>query len=104
MVEARLFFGDQIAGDGAVNAGEWQQFVDQEVTPRFPAGFTVLATTGQWRRPDGTIARETGHELLIILGRSAVADKKLDEIRAAYKRRFMQDSVLLAQAPDCAGS
>ena len=61
MMEARMFFGDQIAGGGMVSAAQWQQFVDSEVTPRFPDGFTVLTTLGQWRGAGGMIARETGH-------------------------------------------
>ena len=103
MLEARLFFGDQITGDGTISATQWRQFVDSEVTPRFPDGFTVLTTMGQWSRSDGMIARETGHELVIIFARSAATGEKLDAIRAAYKRRFMQESVLLVESPACAG-
>lgn len=103
MTEARLFFGDQIAGGGLVSATQWQQFVDSEVTPRFPDGFTVLTTTGQWRRTDGMIARESGHELVIVFASGVATAAKLDEIRAIYNQRFMQESVLLAESPACAG-
>lgn len=103
MMEARLFFGNQIAGGEMVSAAQWQQFVDSEVTPRFPDGFTVLTTLGQWRGSDGMIARETGHELMIVFAPADATAQKLDEIRAAYKRRFMQESVLLAESPTCAG-
>lgn len=103
MMEARLFFGDQIAGGGMVGAAQWQHFVDLEVTPRFPDGFTVLTTIGQWRGPDGMITRETGHELVIIFAPAAATGEKLDQIRAAYKQRFMQESVLLAETSTCAG-
>ena len=103
MMEARIFFGDQIAGGGMVSAAQWQQFVDTEVTPRFPAGFTVLTTSGQWRGANGMIARETGHELVIIFASAAISARKLDEIRALYRQRFMQESVLLAESSACAG-
>lgn len=103
MMEARLFFGDDIAGARMVSAAEWQQFVDAEVTPRFPDGFTVLSTAGQWRRPDGVIARETGHELVIVFSPDAATGPKLAGIRAAYRQHFMQDSVLLAESPACGG-
>jgi len=102
-MEARLFFGDQIAGSGMVSAAQWQQFVDMEVTPRFPDGFTVLTTMGQWRGDSGMIVRETGHELVIDSVPAAVTAAKLDEIRAAYKQRFMQESVLLSESSVCAG-
>ncbi|HEX5281234.1 MAG TPA: DUF3574 domain-containing protein [Micropepsaceae bacterium] len=103
MMEARLFFGNQIAAGGMVSAAQWQEFVDTEVTPRFPDGFSVLTTTGQWRRPDGAVARETGHELVILFAPAAATGQKLAGIRAAYKQQFMQDSVLLAESPACAG-
>ena len=98
-----MFFGDERAGGGVVTAGQWQEFMDSEVTPRFPAGFTVVATAGQWRGADGAITRESGHELIIVFARTAVEENKLNEIRNAYMRRFMQESVLLAEAPVCAG-
>lgn len=103
MMEARLFFGDLIAGGGIISPAQWQQFVDAEVTPRFPEGFTVLTTTGQWRGANGMIARETGHELVIVFAPAAGTRQKLDEIRTAYKQRFIQESVLLAQSSACAG-
>lgn len=102
-MEARLFFGDQIGGGGLISAAQWQLFTDLEVTPRFPDGFTALTTTGQWRGSNGMIAREFGHELVIVYAPVAGTDQKLDEIRAAYKQRYMQESVLLAESPTCAG-
>lgn len=103
MLESRLFFGDQITGGGTISAAQWQQFVDSEVTPRLPDGFTVLTTLGQWRGSDGTIHRETGHELVVVTAPAAATAEKLDAIRAAYRQRFMQESVLLAESPACAG-
>ncbi len=102
MMEARLFFGDDIPQGGMVSAAQWQQFVDSEVTPRFPDGFTVLSTMGQWRGANGVIARETGHELMIVFAPAAATAQNLDAIRAAYKRRFMQESVLLSEVSVCA--
>ena len=97
LVEAQLFFG------GSIVLEQWRSFLDQEISPRFPDGFTVLETQGQWRNRDGTISRETGHELLIIITRSNTNEEKLNAIRDAYKRRFMQESVLLTESPICAG-
>jgi uncharacterized protein DUF3574 len=78
---------------------QWQNFVDEEITSRFPNGFTIIDTQGQWRNRDGVTSRETGHELVII---AADAQTKLGAIRDAYKRRFMQESVLLVESPVCA--
>jgi hypothetical protein len=95
--EAQLFFGGSLAPE------QWRGFVDQEVTPRFPDGFTVFETQGQWRNRDGTIARETGHELLIVMARNDQNEERLQAIRDTYRRRFMEESVLLTEAPVCAG-
>lgn len=96
LVEAQLFFGGSIALE------QWRSFLDQEISPRFPDGFTVLETQGQWRNRDGTISGETGHELLIITTRSNTNEEGLNAIRDAYKRRFMQESVLLTESLVCA--
>ena len=97
IVEAKLFFG------GSIVPEQWRAFLDQEISPRFPDGFTVLETQGQWRNRDGTISRETGHELLIIITRSNTNEEGLNAIRDAYKRRLMQELVLLTELPVCAG-
>ena len=101
-IEAQLFFGDHIAGGTAVGPAQWQEFVDSEVTPRFPSGFTILATTGQWRGDDVRIVRESGHELLIVFARTPGEERKLSEIRTAYMQQFMQESVVLAESSVCA--
>ena len=97
MTEVQLFFGGSIAPE------QWRVFLEQEVTPRFPDGFTVLETQGQWRNRNGRISRETGHELMITSARSDANEDGLNAIRDAYKRRFAQESVLLAESPVCAG-
>ena len=96
LVEAQLFFG------GSIVPEQWRSFLDQEISPRFPDGFTVLETQGEWRNRDGTISHETGHELLLVTTRSNTNEEKLNAIRDAYKRSFMQESVLLAEMPVCA--
>jgi len=97
MTEARFFFG------GSIAAEQWRGFVDQEISPRFPDGFTIIETQGQWRNRGGTISRESGHELLIVMARNTPNAEKLNAIRDTFKRRFMQESVLLAESPVCAG-
>ena len=108
MIQAQLFFGRDIAGRGMVSEEEWQRFLDEEVTSRFPAGFSVADLDGQYRNAGGGIARERSKELLIVVpGGTAVAagaadEAKLAAIRDTYKRRFNQDSVLLVESAVCA--
>jgi Protein of unknown function (DUF3574) len=38
-----------------VDAEKWREFLANNVTPKFPDGFTVLDAYGQWRNPRGEI-------------------------------------------------
>jgi hypothetical protein len=94
MTQTELYFG-MARKDGAnVSNEQWQQFLDEVVTPRFPDGFTVTTADGQWRGPDGKIVREPSRVLNIVRDRGPEASRKLDEIRQIYKERFNQDAVL----------
>jgi len=103
MTQAQLFFGRDITGRAMLSEDEWRAFLDSEVTPRFPAGFSVSDIYGQYRDSAGKIAREQTKELLIISQGGPSNDAKLKAIRDAYKRRFNQESVLLVESPVCAG-
>jgi hypothetical protein len=100
MVQAQLFFGRNVATRGIVSDDEWRRFLDEEVTPRFPAGFSVADIDGQYRNAGGGIVRERSKQLLIV--GPGGEETKLDAIRDAYKRRFNQESVLLVESPVCA--
>lgn len=41
-----LYFGRNIPTGGIVSESDWQKFVDEAVTPRFPGGMTVLDADG----------------------------------------------------------
>ena len=98
LTKAELFFGRGLAGGGEVSEGEWQHFVDSEITPRFPDGLTIEDAAGQWKGSAGPV-RERAKHVVIVLTRDEGA--KLAAIRMAYKTRFHQESVLLLQNPGC---
>lgn len=81
-----LYFGTQIPAGGSVSEAQWEQFLREEVTPRFP-GFTHWEAHGEWK---GT--REETHVLQIIHPAGRTGD--VAAIAAAYKKRFAQESVL----------
>jgi|RhiMethySRZTD1v2_1073278.scaffolds.fasta_scaffold1231510_1 uncharacterized protein DUF3574 len=96
-VQERLFFGlDGPAG--TVSDAEWEAFVESVVTPRFPAGLTVLEATGQWRGRDMRVNREPSRVVEIIHDQSKDAARRVTEIAAEYKTRYRQESVLIARA------
>jgi hypothetical protein len=99
-----LFFGKSIPGGGTVTDAAFAQFLDREVTPRFPAGFTVVPARGQYRETNGVIDHEASDMLILIYPRDSASDasKKIDEIRAAYDKTFHQESVLRDdEQPSC---
>ena len=102
MTQAQLFFGRNIEHRAMVSDEQWRDFVDQEVSPRFPGGFSVADFSGQYRDQTSAIVREPSKQLLIFTRNIGADEAKLNAIRDAYKRRFNQESVLLVQSPVCA--
>ncbi|MFC0634207.1 DUF3574 domain-containing protein [Brevundimonas balnearis] len=100
---AHLYFGRFIGASLGVSDADWQDFVDREITPRFPNGLSVTDVSGQWRGPDGVIVREPSKAVMIILTEAETEQASLDAIRAAYVERFDQDAVMLIQQTACVG-
>ena len=87
---------------GMISESQWQSFLRNEVTPRFPNGLTVWEANGQWRRSDGHIGRERAKVLLLVHEEKPVVRGAIREIVEVYKRDFHQESVLWETAPVCA--
>ena len=101
-LSAELFFGRNIGQRHAVTEAAWSRFLASEITPRFPAGLTVVDATGQWRdRNRNMLVRERSKLVLLTLRPGAADQAKIDAIVAAYKRRFRQQSVAVLVRPGC---
>lgn len=87
---------------GKVSEREWQAFLNDQVTTRFPQGLTVWEADGQWRQSDGTISREHAKVLLLIHDGKATSLNALAEIVSGYRNTFEQESVLWESAQVCA--
>lgn len=94
MSRLELLFGTARKGGPPVGDQEWRAFVDTEITPRFPAGLTILDGAGQWRGADGVLKTEHTHVLLVWYEPTTASSADIEAIRAAYKARFGQESVL----------
>ena len=99
-VVAELIFGRNIGDRLGVGEGEFRRFVDEEVTPRFPDGFTVLDGRGQWRE-GGRIVREPSKVLVVALTEEGRGRAELAAVAEAYKARFRQHSVVAILRPGC---
>jgi len=71
-------------------------FLDNEITPRFPDGLTLLKGDGQFRGEDGTIVKEDSFVLILLYPVESFGESsmKIDAIRDLYKTQFQQESVL----------
>lgn len=98
---AQLFFGRSIDGRAQVTDAEFRDFMDNELTPRFPDGLTVLDGGGQWRGEENRLIREAAKVVMIVLPRGLDAAPRIEAVRAAYKSRFAQESVLLITQAAC---
>lgn len=97
---AQLFLSRKIT-DWPVTEVELRRFIDQEITPRFPAGVTVLDGGGQWRGPEDQLVRDAAKVVMIILPARGDVLGRIDAVRAAYQTQFRQESVLLVTQPAC---
>ncbi|MCX4744648.1 DUF3574 domain-containing protein [Kitasatospora sp. NBC_01287] len=91
-----LYFGTQRPdGGSAISEQEFQDFLDQRVTPMFPDGVTVQEGRGQYRDSAGVIQKERSYQVIVFYPRvmTAAADSRIESIRRQYDLAFQQESV-----------
>src|SRR4051794_16928559 len=100
-VRTELYFGSNMPGGSVVTPEQFQEFLDQEITPRFPDGLTLLTGLGQFRGSSAKIERERSMLLILLYPAESArgSSQKIEEIRVAYEKKFYQESVLRADEP-----
>jgi len=99
-IRTTLYFG-LARPKGSVTELEWQLFLRDEVTSRFPDGLTVWEAEGQWRTGAGTIDHEQSKVLLLVHPDTAAARQSVQAVIEAYRKNFEQQSVLWESARVC---
>lgn len=93
-VTTELFLGLSRPDGSVLSEQEWRTFLTDTVTRLFPDGFAVLTGEGQWRRKStGQIAQEPSRVLVIVHNRAG-DDDRITALVTAYKKSFLQESVL----------
>ena len=100
-VRTTLYFGLSRSKGPAVSELEWQLFLRDDVTRRFPDGLTVWEATGQWRTPTGSIDREQSKVLLLVHADTPAARQLVQSLIDSYRKAFDQQSVLWESARVC---
>ena len=102
LIQADLFFGRNIPGGGVVSEEQFQSFIDNIITPRFPAGLTVSDGDGQFRDSSGMIIEESSKVVTLLFEDTVINEQAIDEIITDYLQQFNQESVLLVVDEDVA--
>jgi hypothetical protein len=101
-VDTRLYFGlgpiEPPQGghsEARVTDADWLAFLDSEVTPRFPAGLSVMDCYGQWQGKQMSAPVRLRSKVLIIDYPDTPANRaKIEAIRIAWKKRTGDQSVM----------
>jgi Protein of unknown function (DUF3574) len=99
-----LYFGLVRPKGGSVSELDWQIFLRDEVTSRFPQGLTVWEAEGQWKGADGAIGHERTKVLLLVHPDTAAARGSVQALMTRYRKTFDQESVLFETARVCAAT
>jgi hypothetical protein len=90
-----LYFGTNKPDNQQVTEADVSAFINNEVTPRFPDGLTLLSGYGQFRTSTGVLVREKSYVLILLYPpQMAEANRRIQELRDLYKTSFSQESVL----------
>ncbi|HEV2214114.1 MAG TPA: DUF3574 domain-containing protein [Terracidiphilus sp.] len=101
-VDTKLYFGLGPADhpEQGISEAEWRAFLDKEVTPRFPAGLSVVDVFGQWQGKDEKTPERLRSKMLIVYYPDTAENRaKVDAIRQAWKQKTGDESVLRVTEP-----
>jgi len=96
-VDTKLYFGlgPADAPEKGVSEQAWRDFLDKEVTSRFPAGLSVMDVYGQWQGKNQKTPERIRSKMLVIdYPATAENDRRIEAIRSAWKQRTGDQSVL----------
>lgn len=96
-----LYFGLSRAAGPDITQAEFQAFVDEVVTPRFPDGLTLLSGAGQFRGSSGVVVKEPSKLLILFYPWNNSRHRSIERIRALYKQTFQQEAVLRVDDESC---
>lgn len=93
-VQSNLYFGLSSADGAGVSEQQWETFLREVITPRFPDGLTVISVYGQ----TGTttqqgILEERTKLLVLVHPDTPEAAASLEDIKRVYTARFNQTAV-----------
>jgi hypothetical protein len=101
-VDTKLYFGLGPADhlEQGISEARWREFLDREVTPRFPDGLSVLDIYGQWQGKNQAAPERLHTKCLVIDYPDTQPNRdKIEAIRAAWKKITGDQSVMRVTVP-----
>jgi hypothetical protein len=101
-VDTKLYFGLGPADhpEQGVSEAKWREFLDKEVTPRFPDGLSVVDVYGQWQGAKQSSPERLRSKMLIVDYPDTQENRdKVEAIRSAWKKMTGDQSVLRVTQP-----
>ncbi len=104
-VRSELYFGvgeesgaSERKQTDAITDAQWRDFLDKQVTPRFPDGLTVFDAYGQWLFRGAKEPNRLRTKVLVVLHENTPQRRAdIEAIRLAWKQATGHQSVLWAQ-------
>jgi hypothetical protein len=100
--DTKLYFGLGPADhpEQGVSEAKWREFLDKEVTPRFPDGLSVVDVYGQWQGAKQSSPERLRSKMLIVDYPDTQENRdKVEAIRSAWKKMTGDQSVLRVTQP-----
>lgn len=99
-IETHIYFGLLTKQGEVVSQENWADFLDHEVTPRYPHGLTVVDTYGQSSTPvEGAQQGLTTKLLIIVHPDTKEETAKFEAIKSAFAQRFGEVRIFHTESP-----
>lgn len=93
-IQVDLYFGRNIGQTQRVTERQFQAFVNQQITPRFPDGLTLYNAAGQYLDSQGNLILERSKVVTLILEDTQANEAAIDQIMQQYQQQYQQEAVL----------
>ncbi len=96
-----LYFGLSRTDGPDITDDEFEEFLEEVVTPHFPDGLTLLTANSQFRAEDGVVIKERSKLLILFYPWTSQRSHAVERIRQIYKESFQQQAVLRVDETSC---
>ena len=99
-IRTELYFGLSKPDGSLVSTAEWNAFLDDHISRRFPDGLTVLDSTGRYLDSQHQTIKEPSKIVIIFYSpeKTSTANSNIAAIVTEYCSQFDQESVLRADS------